>query len=35
MSTLRRMSITEYAEWLKESIPAYAADKVASGQWTE
>lgn len=35
MSTLRRMTITEYSEWLEESIPAYAADKVASGQWTE
>ena len=29
------MTKTEYAEWLEESIPAYAADKVASGQWSE
>jgi ribosomal protein S18 acetylase RimI-like enzyme len=25
----------EYAEWLDEIIPAYAADKVSSGQWSE
>ena len=35
MSTLRRMTHTEFSEWLEESVPAYAADKVASGQWTE
>lgn len=29
------MTKTEYAAWLKESIPAYAADKVASGQWPQ
>jgi ribosomal protein S18 acetylase RimI-like enzyme len=29
------MTNPEYAAWLEESIPAYAADKVASGQWTE
>ena len=33
MSVLRRMTEPEYAEWLAETIPAYAADKVASGQW--
>ncbi len=35
MSTLRPMTNAEYAAWLDESIPAYAADKVASGQWAE
>jgi ribosomal protein S18 acetylase RimI-like enzyme len=35
MTTLRPMTSPEYANWLKESIPAYAAEKVASGQWTE
>lgn len=34
MSSLRRMNASEYLDWLAESIPAYAADKVASGQWT-
>ncbi len=29
------MTSPEYAAWLDESIPAYAADKVASGQWAE
>ena len=29
------MTPIEYAAWLEESIPAYAADKVASGQWTQ
>jgi ribosomal protein S18 acetylase RimI-like enzyme len=29
------MTANEYEEWLLESIPAYAADKVASGQWTD
>ncbi len=29
------MTNDEYAEWLEESIPAFAADKVASGQWPE
>jgi len=28
------MTASEYTEWLAESIPAYAADKVASGQWS-
>ena len=35
MSNLRPMTPSDYAEWLAESIPAYAADKVASGQWSE
>jgi len=34
MSALRPMTKSEYADWLVESIPAYAADKVASGQWS-
>ena len=29
------MTQPEYAAWLAETIPAYAADKVASGQWAE
>ena len=29
------MTPYEYAEWIKGTIPAYAADKVASGQWSE
>lgn len=33
MPALRPMTELEYAAWLEESIPAYAADKVASGQW--
>lgn len=35
MTVLRPMTQPEYAAWLEESIPAYAADKVASGQWSE
>lgn len=35
MTALRTMTSAEYAAWLQVSIPAYAADKVASGQWTE
>jgi ribosomal protein S18 acetylase RimI-like enzyme len=35
MPVLRPMAQAEYAEWLKATIPAYAADKVASGQWSE
>ncbi len=35
MTALRAMTPSEYADWLAESIPAYAADKVASGQWSE
>jgi ribosomal protein S18 acetylase RimI-like enzyme len=29
------MTSNEFATWLEEAIPAYAADKVASGQWSE
>jgi ribosomal protein S18 acetylase RimI-like enzyme len=35
MSPLRPMMQSEYAQWLVASIPAYAADKVASGQWSQ
>jgi ribosomal protein S18 acetylase RimI-like enzyme len=35
MTVLRPMTPTEYTAWLDESIPAYAADKVASGQWSQ
>lgn len=35
MSALRPMTKSEFADWLAESIPAYAADKVVSGQWAE
>jgi len=34
VSALRSMTATEYAEWFEQSIVGYAADKVASGQWT-
>ena len=33
MTTLRPMAEPEYAEFAAQAIPAYAADKVASGQW--
>lgn len=29
------MSESEYAAWLAEAIPAYALDKVATGQWSD
>jgi ribosomal protein S18 acetylase RimI-like enzyme len=32
-TTLRPITEAEYAAWLDESVPAYAADKVASGAW--
>ena len=35
MSTLRPMTEPEYDAWVAEAVPAYAADKVASGQWSE
>jgi ribosomal protein S18 acetylase RimI-like enzyme len=35
MTVLRPMTPSEYTAWLDESIPAYAADKVASGQWSQ
>jgi hypothetical protein len=34
VSVLRPMTASEYAEWVEQSITGYAADKVASGQWT-
>ena len=34
LSVLRPMTAAEYAEWSKRSVIGYAADKVASGQWT-
>lgn len=35
MPVLRPMTEPEYAAWLKDAIPAYAEDKIASGQWSE
>ena len=35
MPVLRTMTPYEYADWIKATIPAYAADKVAAGQWSE
>lgn len=32
-TSLRPMTEAEYTAWCDEMIPAYAADKVASGQW--
>lgn len=32
---LRRMNAAEYEAWLPEAIAGYAADKVASGQWSQ
>ena len=34
VSTLRPMTAPEYADWVEWSTTGYAADKVASGQWT-
>ena len=34
MTALRSMIQSEYIAWLETTIPAYAADKVASGQWS-
>jgi ribosomal protein S18 acetylase RimI-like enzyme len=34
MTTLRRMTEDEYAALVEATVPAYAADKVASGQWS-
>jgi ribosomal protein S18 acetylase RimI-like enzyme len=33
MVILRRMNAEEFAACLRETVPAYAAGKVASGQW--
>lgn len=35
MAFLRQMTNAEYAAWRAEVVPAYAADKIASGQWAE
>jgi ribosomal protein S18 acetylase RimI-like enzyme len=35
MSVLRPMTEAEFAAWRAATIPAYAADKVASGQWSQ
>ena len=35
MPVLRPMLQPEYDAWVAETIPAYAADKVASGQWPQ
>jgi ribosomal protein S18 acetylase RimI-like enzyme len=34
VSVLRPMIESEYAAWRAEVVPAYASDKVASGQWS-
>ncbi len=34
MPVLRPISDSEYAAWLESVVPEYAADKVASGQWS-
>lgn len=34
MTLLVPMSESEIARFLAETVPAYAADKVASGQWS-
>jgi ribosomal protein S18 acetylase RimI-like enzyme len=34
VTVLRPMTDSEYADWVAEAIPAYAHDKVASGQWS-
>jgi ribosomal protein S18 acetylase RimI-like enzyme len=35
VSVLRPMTESEYVAWRAAAIPAYAADKVASGQWLQ
>jgi len=35
LAVLRAISDSEYAVWLETVVPEYAADKVASGQWSE
>ncbi len=35
MQVLRPMTDAEYAPWLAEAVPAYAADKVASARWAQ
>jgi ribosomal protein S18 acetylase RimI-like enzyme len=34
MTSLRRMGASEFSVWKEQAIPAYASDKVASGQWS-
>ncbi|HRI17569.1 MAG TPA: GNAT family N-acetyltransferase [Burkholderiaceae bacterium] len=34
-TVLRPMTDPEFAAWRAETVPAFAADKVASGQWSE
>lgn len=33
-TALRPMTEAEFAAWREQTVPAYAADKVAAGQWT-
>jgi len=33
MPMVRRMTAPEFSTWAAAEVPAYAADKVASGQW--
>ena len=35
MQILRPFTDVEYATWLSHAIPAYAADKIASGDWSD
>jgi ribosomal protein S18 acetylase RimI-like enzyme len=35
MPVLRPITDSEYSAWLAEVVPAYAADKIASGAWVE
>ena len=35
MQALQPMNELEYMAWLAKTVPAYAADKVASGQWEQ
>jgi ribosomal protein S18 acetylase RimI-like enzyme len=35
LSALRAMSEPEYAAWLAQVVPFYAAGKAASGEWTQ
>jgi len=34
MTSLRRIDESEFVVWKDQAIPAYASDKVASGQWS-
>lgn len=35
LQTIRPITEAEYAAWVAQAVPAYAADKVASGAWTQ